>query len=321
MRDIGRISLLGPSFAGHRLTEAQLGRIREGAGAATLDIHEDPAAFVASLAEVNIAAGHLRRGAQPSLARLRWFHCWSAGTDREPVEALWDADVQLTCSKGNGAIPIAEFTLLAMLMVARRATAWLDAQRRHARHLSPELHGATLWLIGLGHIGGAIAERAAAFGMRIVALCRNADGPPPAHVARMLPPARLAELLALADFVVVASPLTAETRHMLGEAAFRAMKPSAFYICVSRGAIAAPAVLHRALAEGSIAGAALDAHATEPLPPESPFWDMPNVMVTPHNAGTSLGTAERSVEIFCANLRRYVRGETLLNVVDRQTGY
>jgi len=137
----------------------------------------------------------------------------------------------------------------------------------------------------------------------------------------MLPPARLAELLALADFVVVAAPLTAETRHMLGEAAFRAMKPSAFYICVSRGAIADPAVLHRALAEGSIAGAALDAHATEPLPPESPFWDMPNVMVTPHNAGTSLGTAERSVEIFCANLRRYVRGETLLNVVDRQTGY
>jgi phosphoglycerate dehydrogenase-like enzyme len=315
--------MLGPGFAGYRLTPAQVERIRAASDGATLDIHEDQGAFVAALPGAEIAAGHLRGRALPDIAQLRWFHGWSAGLDNEPVAALWQNGVQVTCSKGNGAIPIAEFTLLAMLMVARRATAWIDAQRRHAweRHVSPELHGATLGLIGLGHIGAAIAARAAAFGMRVVALRRNAGAPPPPHVAAVLPPEQLPALLAAADFVVVAAPLTAETRGLLGEAEFRAMKRSAIYVCVSRGGIADPAALHRALAEGWIAGAALDAHATEPLPPESPFWDMPNVLVTPHNAGTSLGTAERSVDIFCDNLRRYARGEALVNVVDRRSGY
>ena len=120
---------------------------------------------------------------------------------------------------------------------------------------------------------------------------------------------------------MVAAPLTPETRGLLTERHFRAMKRSALYVCVSRGAIADPVALHLALAEGWIAGAALDAHATEPLPPDSPFWDLPNVLVTPHNAGTTPGTAERSIDIFVDNLDRFARSEALRNVVDADSGY
>lgn len=316
------IALLGPSFAGYRLSDAQVARIREAAGPATLDVHHDPQTFLAALTGADIAAGHVR-GALPRLGRLSWFHSWSAGMDVEPVGALSDAGVRLTSSKGNGAIPIAEFTIMAMLMVARRATEWIDAQRRHAweRHVSPELHGATLGLIGVGHIGAEIARRANAFGMRCIAVRRSVAAPDVDHIARMLPPDGLPELLAEADFVVVAAPLTAETRGMLTERHFRAMKRTAIYVCVSRGAIADPAALHQALSQGWIAGAALDAHAVEPLPPESPFWDMPNVLVTPHNAGTTVNTAERSVDVFVDNLGRFARGEDLRNVVDRAAGY
>ncbi len=314
------IALLGPNFAEYRFSEDQSARIRAAAGDAVLDVHADPQSFLAALPHADIAAGHVR-GVLPGLGRLAWLHCWSAGMDQEPVAALAKAGVRLTSSKGNGAIPIAEYTLMAMLMLARRATEWIDAQRAHAwtRHVSTELHGATLGLIGVGNIGAEIARRADAFGMRCIATRRGAGAV--AHVRRMLPADALPELLAEADFVVVAAPITPETRFMLTERHFRAMKPSAFYVCVSRGAVADPAALHRALAEGWIAGAALDAHATEPLPADSPFWDMPNVLVTPHNAGTTLGTAERSVDIFVDNLGRFGRGEALRNVVDAAVGY
>jgi phosphoglycerate dehydrogenase-like enzyme len=108
---------------------------------------------------------------------------------------------------------------------------------------------------------------------------------------------------------------------MFDEAAFRAMKPSAHWICISRGGIADDGALLRALREGWIAGAGLDAHGVEPLPPDSPFWDLPNVIITPHNGATTFGTAQRSVEIFVDNLKRYVAGEPLCNVVDKQAGY
>jgi phosphoglycerate dehydrogenase-like enzyme len=132
---------------------------------------------------------------------------------------------------------------------------------------------------------------------------------------------RLHELLAQSDFVVMTAPRTPETRGMLGEAEFRAMKPSAFYICFSRGGIADDVALLRALNEGWIAGAGLDAHSQEPLPPDSPFWSAPNTIVTPHNGATTPGTRQRGVNIFVDNLRRYLAGVTLHNIVDKQAGY
>lgn len=197
------VAVLGPNFMAFQLNEAQVTRIRAAAGAATVQVHTDPAAFLAALPGCDIAAGHVR-GTLPSLGRLAWLHSWSAGLDQEPVAALAAAGMRLTSSKGNGAIPIAEFTLMSMLMLARRATEWVEAQGRRewARHVSFELHGATLGLIGVGNIGAEVARRADAFGMRCIAVRRGPGAVP--HVHRMLPPAGLEELLGAADFVVVA---------------------------------------------------------------------------------------------------------------------
>jgi phosphoglycerate dehydrogenase-like enzyme len=128
-------------------------------------------------------------------------------------------------------------------------------------------------------------------------------------------------MLGECDFVVVTAPSTPATVGMFDEAAFRAMKPTAFWICISRGGIADDDALLKALQDGTIAGAGLDAHGTEPLPADSPFWDLPNVIITPHNGATTYGTAQRSIEIFAANLKRFVAGEPLGNIVDKQHGY
>ena len=121
--------------------------------------------------------------------------------------------------------------------------------------------------------------------------------------------------------MVVTAPATTETTGIFDEAAFRAMKPTAYWICISRGGIANDDALLKALQEGWIAGAGLDAHGVEPLPADSPFWTLPNVIITPHNGATTFGTAQRSVEIFAANLKRFVAGEPLGNIVNKTAGY
>jgi phosphoglycerate dehydrogenase-like enzyme len=137
----------------------------------------------------------------------------------------------------------------------------------------------------------------------------------------VLPQERLHDLLGRSDFVVVTAPRTAETTGMLGEAEFRAMKRSAYYICFSRGGIAEDAALLRALQEGWIAGAGLDAHGTEPLPPDSPFWEAPNTLITPHNGASTPFTRQRGIDIFADNLRRYLDGRPLHNLIDKTRGY
>jgi phosphoglycerate dehydrogenase-like enzyme len=140
-------------------------------------------------------------------------------------------------------------------------------------------------------------------------------------VDEVFPLERLHELLAQSDFVVMTAPRTPESTGMLGEAEFRSMRPTAFYVCFSRGGIADDAALLRALHEGWIAGAGLDAHSEEPLPPDSPFWTAPNTIITPHNGATTPMTRQRGVDIFVENLRHYLAGEPLRNVVDKQAGY
>src|SRR5207244_2471114 len=144
---------------------------------------------------------------------------------------------------------------------------------------------------------------------------------PTPKVDELFSHARLHEFLGQSDFVVVTAPKTPETTGMLGQAEFRAMKPTAYYICFSRGGIADDAALLLALREGWIAGAGLDAHGQEPLPPDSPFWDLPNVVITPHNAASSRAVRQRGIDIFVENLRRYLAGQPLLNVVDKRLGY
>jgi phosphoglycerate dehydrogenase-like enzyme len=231
------------------------------------------------------------------------------------------SDVLVTSCKGNGAIPLAEHAMMQMLMLNRDAMRWARAQAEHRwdRVYHGELTGLTCGIIGLGHSGQDLARKCKAFHMRVIGIRRTAQPTP--NVDEVFDHERLHEFLGESDFVVVTAPRTPETKGMLGQAEFHAMKPSAYYVCFSRGGIADDDALLRALREGWIAGAGLDAHSDEPLPPDSPFWDLPNALVTPHNGATTALTRQRGVDIFAENLRRFVAGEPLINLVDKSAGY
>jgi len=274
------------------------------------------------LADVEAIAGTVKATHLARATRLKWVHSWAAGADNDLFPAMLDSPVVLTSSAGNGAIPLAEHSLLLMLMLNRDVPRWMRAQaeRKWERFTHPELNGLTVGIFGLGNSGSDLALKAKAFHMRVLGLRRNAERPVPG-VDRMFSIDQLQPFLAESDFVVVTTPSTPETLGMFDAAAFKAMKRSAYFICISRGGIAVDDALLEALREGWIAGAGLDAHGVEPLPPDSPFWSLPNVIVTPHNGATTPATAQRSVEIFIDNLQRYVAGQPLRNIVDKSAGY
>jgi phosphoglycerate dehydrogenase-like enzyme len=253
--------------------------------------------------------------------RLKWVQSWAAGPNEILHDAMRASPVPLTSCKGNGAVPLAEHAMMLMLMLARGARRLLAAQAdaRWDKFNVAELSGRTCGVIGVGKSGTDVAIKAKAFHMEVIGLRRQ--DLPTEHFDRVYFPDHLHQFLGLSDYVVVSAALTPQTHGMLGEAEFRAMKQSAFYICFSRGAIADPLALARALREGWIAGAGLDAHAVEPLPADSPFWTMPNVIVTPHIGAISQGTIDRGNDIFLDNLRRFRAGQPLLNVVDKNAGY
>jgi phosphoglycerate dehydrogenase-like enzyme len=208
-----------------------------------------------------------------------------------------------------------------MLMLNRDALSWLRAQqeRRWEHRSHGELNGLTCGIIGLGFSGVDLARKAKAFHMRVLGVRRNPQ--PTEYVDEVVGPAELHTILPRADFLVVTAPHTPETRGLLGEREFRAMKPSAYYINFSRGGIADDEALLAALQSGWIAGAGIDAHGQEPLPADSPFWTAPNTIITPHNGATTPQTRQRGVDIFADNLARFVAGQPLVNVVDKEAGY
>ena len=275
----------------------------------------------AMIGDVDVVAGFVSPSALAKASRLKWLHSWMAGPDRQLYPEFVASDVVLTCSKGNGAVPLAEHAIMLMLMLNRNALRWLKAQDDHRwdHFVHGELNGLTCGIIGAGYSGQDLALKAKAFHMNVIGLRRH-DRPAP-NFDRFYNIAEIKDFMAQSDFVVVTAPKTAETTGMLGEREFRAMKKSAFYICFSRGGIADDAALLRALNEGWIAGAGLDAHSDEPLPATSPFWTAPNTIVTPHNGATSKATPERGFDYFVANLERYQNGEALINLVDRELAY
>ncbi len=256
---------------------------------------------------------------------LRWVQLASAGAERLLDSELVRRGVTLTTASGIHAVPMGEFVLGLMLSFAKGLHKALRAQLKGLwqTYLADELSGKTVGIVGLGAIGGQVARLAKAFGMRVIATRRSATRRQEraGEADELVPPGDLPYLLSESDYVVVAVPLTAETRHLIGEKELRAMKPSVVIINVSRGAVVDEAALVRGLQEGWIAGAALDVFAREPLPPDSPLWTMDNVIITPHVAGSMPGYMERAVELFCDNLRRYLAGEPLRNVVDVRRGY
>jgi phosphoglycerate dehydrogenase-like enzyme len=262
-------------------------------------------------------------GLLAQMPALRWLHLPRAGVDGSLVPAVIEREIVLTNSAGINAVPIAEFVLLFALSHAKQAAALLAAQstRTWAQHeLKPaELYGRTMLIIGLGQIGQAIATRAAAFGMRVIGSRRRPT--PTAGVDMVVGEGEWRPLLGEADYVVLAAPLTAATRGMIGAAELAAMRPDAYLINIARGEIVDEAALVEALRAGKLAGAGLDVFAQEPLPQASPLWELPNVFLTPHISWSSPEIWPRVIELFLDNLRRYVAGEPLRNVVDKAAGY
>jgi phosphoglycerate dehydrogenase-like enzyme len=198
-------------------------------------------------------------------------------------------------------------------------------QRAHRweRFAGEHIRGRTLGVVGLGRVGREVARLARAAGMRVVAIRRSTGGAGTVAegVDALYGSAQLPLLLAESDYVALTVPLTTETAGLIGEAELLAMKPGAVLVNVSRGAVVDESALIRVLQAGHLRGAALDVFAVEPLPPESPLWDLPNVLVTPHSMSTAVGENALVVDLFCDNLRRYLAGEPLRNVFDRARGY
>lgn len=242
--------------------------------------------------------------------RLRWVHSPAAGVEKVLSKEIIESPVPLTNGRGVFARPLGEWIMGVMLFFTYDMRRNLDDHR--ARRWNPvshgELHGQTLAIIGYGAIGRAAEERARAFGMKILTIRRGESE-------------KLREVLAQCDFAAVCAPLTAETRGMIGAAELAAMKPAAVIMNVGRGPVIDEKALLCALQTKSIKGAALDVFETEPLPPDSPFWDLDNVLISPHAADFLPDLRERALEFFVENFERFSKGEPLQNVVDKHAGY
>jgi phosphoglycerate dehydrogenase-like enzyme len=264
-----------------------------------------------------------------SATRLRWVQSPAVGVGSLMFPELLASEVVITSARGIRARAIAEHVLGVTIALARQLPVAIRAQVAH-QWAQDELEGATvvrtlqgmhMGIIGLGAIGGEVARLAAPFGFSISAIRRRVDRPRPDGVESVWPPARLFDLLATSDIVVIAAPHTPETKRLLGRREIDAMKRGAFLINVARGKLIDDEALVEALRAGHLGGAALDVFTTEPLERESPYWDMPNVIVTPHTSGAMQDYWTPLVALFSENLRRFEAGEPLLNAVDKTLGY
>lgn len=282
------------------------------------DLHT---ALTYATAKDAVAAPKTMREAAP---RLKWIQLTSAGADRLLNSGFVEQGIIVTTVSGLHATPIGEHVLCTMLMWAKGMPRAMRAQvnREWARFAPSELYGSTVGVIGMGHIGAEVGRLAKSFGCRVIATKRSATEPSSTAFAdEIMPASQLERVLGESDYVVLCVPLTPDTRGMIAEPQLRTMKPAALLVNIARGPVTVEADLIRALREGWIAGAALDVFDQEPLPPDHEFWDMDNVILTPHISGGTQRYNQRAVEIFARNLRRYINGEPLENVVDPARGY
>jgi phosphoglycerate dehydrogenase-like enzyme len=312
--------LLG--FEPDRVSKAHLAQVQAAAPDMRLLVTRDRDEIEGVLDEIEIAVGGFPRDLLPKARNLRWLQQWGAGADwllRHPGAV--ELDFVLTNASGVHAVPISEHILAFLLAFARGLHHAIRAQGRrkwihHAERRGIfELAGQTMVLVGIGAIGERTAAVASALGIR-----RDPSGGVPG-VEATLGPDQLLDVLPEADLVVLTVPHTHETEGMIGEQELQAMKPTAYIINIGRGGTIQEDVLIRALREGWIAGAGLDVFETEPLPEDSPLWEMDNVIITAHYAGATPLYNERAMAIFLDNLRRYRAGEPLRNVVDKKLGY
>jgi phosphoglycerate dehydrogenase-like enzyme len=312
------------------IAEQDLAAIRAELPGVEIRSIDDDAELPAALADADVFVGWTFPAALFDHAkRLRWVHSANAGVEANLFPALVASDVILTNGAGLHSVSIPEHVLGLMIALARNFHESARLQARASFERFPviafgggikELDGSNLAIFGAGAIGAALARLGSALGMK-VRILRRRPGRPVAGAEAVLGPEQKLELLSWADFVVLATPLTAETENLIDRAALGAMKSSAYLINIARGECIDDAALVEALRAGAIAGAGLDTFREEPLPPSSPYWTLPNVIVTPHISGYTPRYFERTLELFRDNLRRFVNGEPLRNVVDKRLGY
>lgn len=289
-----------------------------------------PRELLTAIEDAEVFCGFgIPRPAFRAARRLRWVHSGAAGVGGSLFPEMRESDVLLTNSAGIHAEPMADHAIAMVLYFARgfdiavrgmRERAW-----RHERLTGPDLPprevaGRVLGVLGYGGIGSAVGRRGAALGMRVRAIRRHPGDLPP-ELERLDGPEGLEELLREAEFLVVTVPETGETRGLLGAEELGRMRPSAVLVNLARGTVVDEEALLEALVERRLRGAGLDVFLREPLPPDSPFWELENVLVTPHTGGVSRRFWERETELIVQNVRRYLDGRPLRNVVDKERGY
>jgi phosphoglycerate dehydrogenase-like enzyme len=279
--------------------------------------------------EIEDADAIFEHGVSPEMIRrakkLRWIQRGGVGVEGLMFPELVNSDIVLANARGTTGINIAEHVMALILAFSRTINILVKRQMDkvwESRANLPviEIAGETLGIIGLGSIGLQVAKRAHTFDMRLLAVDATQTEKPD-YVESLWRLDRLHEMLEQADFVSICCPLTPETEGMMSTAEFRAMKSTAFLINIARGKIVDQPALIEALRTGELAGAGLDVTNPEPLPKDSPLWEMSNVIITPHHAGQSPKAPRRVFELFCENLKRFVAGEPLINVVDKTRGY
>ncbi|HXW05013.1 MAG TPA: D-2-hydroxyacid dehydrogenase [Vicinamibacterales bacterium] len=273
-------------------------------------------------------SSHMTPALLAAAPRLRWIHSPAAGVGSMLFPALQHGPVLVTNSRGMAADTMAEHVLAVTLAMFRRLPHALRSQARRewaqdaiGRAASRTIAGSRVLIVGLGATGLAVATRMHALGAEVTGIRRRVENSRPDAVARVAPPSRLRELLPAADVIVLSAPHTPETRHMIGEAELAAMSPRALLVNVSRGRLVDEAALVRALAAGRPGEAALDVFQQEPLPPGSPLWTLPNVLITPHTSGFRADHWDAALRLFAENLRRLDAGLPLRNMVDKEAGY
>jgi phosphoglycerate dehydrogenase-like enzyme len=283
------------------------------------------------LAAADILFTQSLRPEQFRVARnLRWIHSPAAAIHQFLFPELVNSDVILTNAREVHGPVVAEHVMALIFALAKRIPQSVRFQQKRIwgqetlwrDHAAPaEIAGATLGLVGLGSIGRNLARRASSMGMNVMCVRANPESEKPEAVEAVLPASKLNELLGRADYVVLAIPVTAATRGIIGQEQLSHMKSDAYLINVGRGPLIDAPALIKALRERKISGVALDVFDQEPLPPDSPFWELENVLITPHTAGMTTKLWERHYKLFSDNLHRLLRGEPLLAVVDKQQGY
>jgi phosphoglycerate dehydrogenase-like enzyme len=313
-------------LVGEDVGPANLARIRAACPQAQVHLALSNAEMLAVAAQAEVIfTKRLPAEVLAAATRLCWVQAGIAGIEGMLAGGLREREVLLTNSSGAHGVPMSEIILAMMLSFATGMQALVRAQPRRER-IRPqvvetkfELQGQTLCVLGLGDIGGTLAFKARALGMRVLGVRRGTQRHP--AVVAQFAPEELLRALPEADHVALCLPLTAQTRGIVGAQELRALKPSAYIYNVGRGASIEPQALLQALREGWIAGAGLDVTAPEPLPDDSPLWDMPNVILTQHTSGSSPLNADRITDLFLENLAHYLRGEPLRNLIDKARGY